>query len=344
MKEKLNCLKKILLENQDKRILVLSASEVSIQKIYHCMSMGCLYESVLMDLLEKEFGGIEKWYVQDTERERVGKQIQIEKGIPLFSTKIIDCDFILFLKIEPKVLKIVCDYERTEYIYILKKQQELSLEMKEKSYPVKIVSVYPKESELEKMPRNVYVYGKPFSYLEDKRGMEAFEYDSHFHFPYIKQVDTLEDLKRKQGFLLIIDEEKLPEKEIVDIDKTYRSLFNHFQFVYITTNDEKKMNFYHLKYSNLYYMNREYIDNDSLLELYYEFLLNNKRIKFSKKKKECLEKMHQYLKKKNVVTTNELANTFSLSYRNVERYMNDYNQLYKTIGYDFKENAWYIIH
>ena len=85
-------------------------------------------------------------------------------------------------------------------------------------------------------------------------------------------------------------------------------------------------------------------DNDSILEAYYEYLLNSKKIKFSKAKSKCLEKIHIYLKGKKMVTTNELAQKFSLSYRNVERYMNDYNKIFKNIGYDFKENAWYIIH
>ncbi len=343
MKEKLNNLKKILLKNQDKRILVLSASETSIQNIYKLISIGCLYNNVLDDLLTKEFGASEKWYVTDNEVKRVEEQIKIEKSIPLFSNKIIDCDLILFLKIEPKVLKIVCDYEKTEYSFILKKQQELMNEINEKHYPVKIIEIYPKYNEL-KMSRNVYVYGNLYYHLFDKRDTDYIDDENHFHFPYIKDIDKLESLERKQGFLLIIGEDKLSEKDILNVDKKYRKLFNQFKFVYIITDDKKKIDFYHLKYSNIYYVSNDFFDNEYLLEIYYKYLLNSKKLKFSKHKIEYLEKMHLYFKNKTIVTTNELAKKFSLTYRSVERYMNDYNKIYKNIGYDFKENAWYIIH
>ncbi len=344
MNEKLNRLKKILLENQDKKVLVLSASETSIQKIYQFMAMGKLYNHVLDELLIKEFGAIEKWYVTDNERKRMEEQIKIEKGKPLFSTQIVDCDFIIFLKIEPKVLKIVCDYEKTEYFYILRRQQELLQEIDAQSYPLKVFEIYPKDSDLAQMSRNVYLCGSLYYSLIDKRELDEFTKENHFHFPYIKKVDKLEDLKRKQGFLLIIGEDKLPLKEIMEIDKKYRKLFNHFQFVYILTEDEKKLNFYHLKYSNIYFVNQEYPDDDSILELYYKYLLNSKKIKLSKNKKASLEKIHLYLKKKDIVTTKEIAKKFSLTLRSVERYMHDYNKIYKNIGYDFKRNAWYIIH
>ena len=205
------------------------------------------------------------------------------------------------------------------------------------------MEIYPEDSELKKMPRNVYVCGNPYYYLEGKRDIKNYDNDNHFHFPYIKKVETLEDLKRKQGFLLIIDEDKLHEKDILKVDKKYRPLFNHFQFVYILTDDEKKINFYHLKYSNIYYVCRDFPDYDSIMELYYTYLLTSKEIKFSQTKKKHLERLNLYLKKKKTVTTNEIAQEFSLNYRRVERYMNDCNQIYKNIGYDFKENAWYII-
>ena len=341
MKE-IKCLKKILLENQDKRILVLMASEILLQKIYQNCKIGYLYKDVLDELLTKEFGSIEKWYVSNTEKNKLEKQIKIVKNNPLFSHKIVDCDLILFLKIEPKVLKIICDYENMIDSYVLKKQQELLKEIREKKYPMIVVELYPKDRELEKMARNVYVLGNLYYYLEDKRGTKGFD-DNHFHFPYIKMVDKIEELKRKQGFLLIISEDKLSEKNILEIDKKYRKLFNRFQFVYILTEDEKKLNFNHLKYSNIYYVNKEFVDNESILETYYEYLLNSKKVSYTKKKLMILEKMKIYFKGKKMVTTKELVDKFLLTPRSVERYMNDYNKIYKNIGYDYRENGWYII-
>ena len=345
MKEKLKYLKKIILANSNKRILVLSPLDTTISYLYESLNIGKLYNKVLDDLIIKEFGMIERRYVNDEELKSLEKQIKTTPGIPIFSQNIIDCDLILFIKIEPQVLKIVCSHAKKDYAYILKRQQKLYQEIYEKSYPLKMIEVYPKDSDLEKMSRNVYVCGNTYYYLTDKKNMDKYDYeDNNFHFPYIKQVNNIEELKRKQGFMLIINEDKLKEKDVLEIDKKYRHLFNHFQFVYILSTEEKKLNLYHLKYTNTYYIDKEFLDDDYILEKYYEYLLNSKKIKFSQNKKNQLEKIHHYLKNKNIITTNKLAKELGLSYRSVERYMNDYNKIYKTIGYDYHQNAWYIIH
>ena len=52
----------------------------------------------------------------------------------------------------------------------------------------------------------------------------------------------------------------------------------------------------------------------------------------------------QFLKKKKTIKTSDLARRFNVSIRSAERYLIDYNKLYRNIGYDYSKNEWYIIH
>ena len=78
--------------------------------------------------------------------------------------------------------------------------------------------------------------------------------------------------------------------------------------------------------------------------LFYEYLLNNYKKEFSKKKRNFIEQMHIFLKTKKTVKTSELVKKFHVNPRKIERYMKDYNKIYNNIGYDYSKNEWYIIH
>ena len=57
-----------------------------------------------------------------------------------------------------------------------------------------------------------------------------------------------------------------------------------------------------------------------------------------------INKMTEYFKNKYTMKTKEIAQYLNMSERNIERYMHDYNKIYKNIGYDYVNNEWYIIH
>ena len=149
-------------------------------------------------------------------------------------------------------------------------------------------------------------------------------------------------MQRKQGFLLLIYDDRLEVKDCLDIDKKYRKLFNHFNIVYIITANDEKIKQGHIKYTNIYFVN-EILDDYDILELYYDYILNTEKINFSKSKIETLSNINKFLKNKKTIKTSDLARQFNISIRQVERYMIDYNKLYKNIGYDYSKNEWYII-
>ena len=93
----------------------------------------------------------------------------------------------------------------------------------------------------------------------------------------------------------------------------------------------------------MYFVSDEYFDDDSLMELYYEYLLNHYERKFSDKKLNFLKQMHAFLKNKKTIKTSELVKRFHVPARKIERYMNDYNEIYDHIGYDYGNNEWYIL-
>ncbi len=343
MQEIVGKLKKIVKENEDKRILILNVLHSEKLKLQRLLGVGEQYDKVFDNLLIEKFGFIETRYIPDAEQEKVEKSITITKGIPLFSNKIIDSDIMIFLYINPQTLRILCSKDNVSYEVALEMQKKIQKELKLLNQKIITINLYSNNLALEDVGRKVYICDSNNYYLCDKRDMDI-EDESFLRFPYIIYVNELEDIKRKQGFLLIINEDYLNVTNHIDIDKKYRKLFNHFNLVYIITNDNQKINMFHINFSNIYFVDTEYFDDDVLMEIYYDYILKNNKIKFSKKKMLILDKMNKYFKNKYSVNTKELKEYLNISYRNVERYMNDYNKIYKNIGYDYVNNEWYIIH
>ncbi len=338
MDKSINKLKKLLLKNMDKRVLVLSTIGIGLNEIQNKINMGKLYDKVLDDLLIEKFGYIDIHYIPDVEQEKIEQAIKVEKGVPLFSNKIIDCDLIIFLYVNPEMLKVLCSKNDSSYSSSINLQNRFIKVLKNKHY-IKI-NLY--NGNLNNIGRNVYICDTDDYGLIDKKKLDNDDFN--FRFPYIKRVDDIETLKRKQGFLLIINERYLKEDNYIDIDKKYRHLFNHFNLVYIVTSDLNKINKFHIKYTNMYFIDDNYFDIDELIYLYYDYILSRKSVEFSKKKLEFLKEMNKYFKNKSKIKTEKLCSAFSISKRNAERYMNDYNCVYKNIGYDYNKDEWYIIH
>ncbi len=340
-------IKKKLIENKNKRVLVLGTIGINLQTLIKKLETGKLYEEVLDDLLIKNYGYINTRYINDSEKKKIEDSIKIERGIPLFSHKIINSDIIIFIYVNPKILRIFCIRERVSYFQALNLQNDLKNQLKKLSCPVVNINLCSNCLDVETIARNVYICDEEPYNLTDRKVLKEYYDDEnmeyYFRFPYIKIVSNIDDLKRKQGFLLIINENYLNVSGYIEIDKHYRKLFRNFNLVYVVTRNKIKNGLFHLKYTNIYYVNEHFFDDDVLQDLYFNYILNIKNIKFSKKKMLLLNEINDYLKNKKTIKTNEIVNTFKVHPRKVERYMNDLNKMYKNIGYDYVKNEWYII-
>ena len=262
----------------------------------------------------------------------------------MFSNKIIPCDLIIFIYVNPKILRILCTKENESYDKALELQNELLEKLRSDKYPFIKIELYKKSIGLDNVGRNIYICGDYSGFLTDKRNVVKYEDENNnfFHFPYIKSVKKIADLQRKQGFLLLIYDYFLEAKDCLSIDKKYRKLFNHFNLVYIITNDEEKLKQGYIKYTNINFAN-EILDDYEITELYYDYILNTERVNFSSSKIQILSNINKFLKNKKTIKTVDLVNNFNVSIRQAERYMVDYNKLYQNIGYDYGKNEWYIV-
>ncbi len=335
-------IKKVLNKNTDKSILILGTIGIDFNSLKYQLKTGELYQKVLDDLFIAKYGYIN---VNQNDVKSLEKLIEIKNGIPLFSNKIVPCDLIIFIYVNPKILRILCTKENASYDEALKLQNELLKKLNMDKYPFIKIEPYKNSIGLDHVGRNVYICGNYNGSLTDKRDIAKYEDENHtfFHFPYIKSVKNIIDLQRKQGFLLLIYDNFLEVKDCLSIDKKYRKLFNHFNLVYIITEDEEKIKQSYIKYTNINFAS-EILDDYEITELYYDYILNTERINFSSSKIKILSAINKFLKNKKTIKTSNLANEFNISIRQAERYMIDYNKLYRNIGYDYSKNEWYIIH
>ncbi len=342
MNEAMKKLKKLIFDNLNKKILILGTIGIPVNEIKYKLGVGQLYKKVLDDLFIAKYGYIN---MNQNDAKSLETLIEIKKGEPLFSNKIIPCDLIIFIYVNPKILRILCAKENEYYDEALKLQNELLKNLHSNNYSFIKVEFYKNSIGLDHVGRNVYICGDYNGFLTDKRDIAKYddEDNNFFHFPYIKPVKNINDLQRKQGFLLLIYDNFLEVKDCLSIDKKYRKLFNHFNLVYIITEDEEKLEQGHIKYTNINFAS-EILDDEDINELYYDYILNTETINFSSSKIKILSDINNFLKNKKTIKTNDLANNFNISIRQAERYMIDYNKLYRNIGYDYSKNEWYIIH
>lgn len=103
-------LRKIFLENKDKRICVLGTFCTGKSTLINELNMGADMDELIYPLLTKE----ESDYVCKTPwTEEVGQKmdelvrtkLSIEPGVPLFGTVLLDCDLIVYLHINDELLK-----------------------------------------------------------------------------------------------------------------------------------------------------------------------------------------------------------------------------------------------
>ena len=342
MDRKYKEIKKILTENTDKSMLILGTIGINFNNLKYQLKAGELYQKVLDDLFISKYGYIN---INQNDIKSLEALIEVKKGEPLFSNKIVPCDLVIFIYVNPKILRILCAKENVSYDEALKLQYELLVNLHSNKYAFIKVELYKNSIGLDHVGRNVYICGNYNGFLTDKRDMIKYEDENNtfFHFPYIKHIKNITDLQRKQGFLLLIYDNFLEVKDCIDIDKKYRKLFNHFNLVYIITKDTNKLKQNYIKYSNINFTN-DIFDDYGIIELYYDYILNTERINFSSSKLKVFSEIDKFLKNKKTIKTSDLVNKYNISIRQAERYIIDYNKLYKNIGYDYSKNEWYIIH
>ena len=177
-----------------------------------------------------------------------------------------------------------------------------------------------------------------FSYIEERdNGLPSFG--------KIIYVNNMEEAYKHQGYLLIYKNNK--HMSLIDFDKKYRRKLKKYERIMLY-DPEYTDSMAPEKYSHI-----ELITSDTFLNLY-DFLYdeyeeykemkkNPLKIKYTNKRLQNINMIKNYLKGKKEITTKEISESLNMSYRNVERYMNDLNNFYYNIGYDYQKNTWYII-
>ena len=98
-------IRKILLKNKAKRVLILGTKGIDFKNLKYLLKTGELYNKVLDDLFIAKYGYIN---MNKNDTKSVETLIKIKEGEPLFSNKIIPCDLIIFIYVNPKILRILC--------------------------------------------------------------------------------------------------------------------------------------------------------------------------------------------------------------------------------------------
>lgn len=189
---------------------------------------------------------------------------------------------------------------------------------------------------MNKFQRNIVCVD--FSYIEERdNGLPSFG--------KIIYVNNMEEAYKHQGYLLIYKNNK--HMSLIDFDKKYRRKLKKYERIMLY-DPEYTDSMAPEKYSHI-----ELITSDTFLNLY-DFLYdeyeeykemkkNPLKIKYTNKRLQNINMVKNYLKGKKEITTKEISKSLNMSCRNVERYMNDLNNLYYNIGYDYQKNTWYII-
>ncbi len=169
-------------------------------------------------------------------------------------------------------------------------------------------------------------------------------YDEDEITPYRKapiniMIDTFEEAMKHLGLALYL---KVDENiNLVEFDKKYRKKLDYWFIRLYNQNFQYKNN----KFSNISLIDEREMFGDYFDQAVYyidTYYKKHKTLKIHPKRREKLDYIHNFMKKKKEVKSNELVSVFNINIRNIQRYMNDINILYNDIGYDYSKNIWYI--
>lgn len=176
--------------------------------------------------------------------------------------------------------------------------------------------------------------------------------------PNFIKINTLKDLKRKQGFLLLITMDELYdylpnvvdtfEPDVYEIDRYTRKLFKNFEYVILISIEE--FDYDHIPFSNMYVVfANKYFNTDKginvLIDKIYEEFISKKENKISRIKNDNIEKLRTFIKKlkKDFFTTEEIKQKLNVNEKWIQRYMKEMNKIYNNIGYNKRKRLWYIV-
>ena len=176
--------------------------------------------------------------------------------------------------------------------------------------------------------------------------------------PNFIKINTLKDLKRKQGFLLLITMDELYdylpnvvdtfEPDVYEIDRYTRKLFKNFEYVILISIEE--FDYDHIPFSNMYVVfANKYFNTDKginvLIDKIYEEFISKKENKISRIKNDNIEKLRTFIKKlkKDFFTTEEMKQKLNVNEKWIQRYMKEMNKIYNNIGYNKRKRLWYIV-
>ncbi len=167
-------------------------------------------------------------------------------------------------------------------------------------------------------------------------------------YPYIENstvryCNTISEAIKYQGYMIIINNTE--NIDLVTFDKKYRKSLNKYERILIYN---QKYNWNYDKWSRFEKINRGIFDDYSYQfgEEWDKYKLD-KENEISKKynitKQNKLECLYNYLKDYETIKTSKIAKDLNLSERTIQRYMEDINNIYHNVGYDYSNNEWYFI-
>ena len=167
-------------------------------------------------------------------------------------------------------------------------------------------------------------------------------------YPYIENsvvhyCDTISEAIKYQGYMIIIN--NIENINLVSFDKKYRKSLNKYERILIYN---EKYNWTYDKWSRFEKVNRGIFDDYSyqLGEEWDKYKVD-KENEISKKynitKQNQLDSLYNYLKEYKTIKTSKIASDLNLNERTIQRYMEDINNIYHNVGYDYSNNEWYFI-
>lgn len=176
--------------------------------------------------------------------------------------------------------------------------------------------------------------------------------------PNLIKINTLKELSRRQGFILLLTMDELYdyfpnvinmiEPDVYEIDRHTRKIFKNFEYVILISNEE--FDYGHVPFSNMYVVfANNYFDTSEginvLIDKINDNFLSKKEIKLTNIKYENIEKLRTFIRKlkKEFFTTDEIKQKLNVNDKWIQRYMKEMNNIYNNIGYNKRKRVWYIV-
>ena len=167
-------------------------------------------------------------------------------------------------------------------------------------------------------------------------------------YPYIENsivhyCNTISEAIKYQGYMIIINNKE--NIDLVTLDKKYRKSLNKYERILIYN---EKYKWEYNKWSRFEKVDREIFNDYSyqLGEEWDKYKLDKEHEvtkKYNITKQSNLERLYNYLKDYKTIKTFKIASDLNLSERTIQRYMEDLNNIYHSVGYDYSKNEWYFI-